>query len=110
MLGATRKLSDQIRWRLGDPALNAGSAASLEKATTSSLAALRAFSAGIKAVNERRWEAAASLMEEAVQEDPQFALAHIYAAHSYSNVLNEDRAAPHYQAALASLSTSVVRF
>jgi len=39
------------------------------------------------------------LFDEAVHEDPNFALAHIYAAHCYSNLKDQTTAAPHYEAA-----------
>lgn len=101
LLDAARSVSDELRRDLGERALDAGSGQDLrlERATTPSLAALRAFSAGMKLVNQLRWEPAAALLEEAIREDPQFASAHIYAAHCYSNVGQDKLAAPHYQAA-----------
>ena len=53
----------------------------------------------MRAVNEGKWTAAAELLEEALRDDPTFALAHIYAAHCYSDLNQEDRAAPHYESA-----------
>jgi tetratricopeptide (TPR) repeat protein len=57
-------------------------------------------------VNERKWRPAAELLEEAIREDPQFALALVYAAHCYSN-LGQVEAASHYEAAFR-LSAGVV--
>jgi hypothetical protein len=98
---AAVELADEVRKRVGDPDLRAGSLPPLERATTASLEALRTFSAGMKAVNGRQWATAATLMEEAVRCDPDFALAHIYAAHVYANIHDNARALPHFEAALA---------
>ena len=94
-------IAGEIRRRLGERGLDGGAAqaARLEKATTPSLTALRAFSQGMRNVNGFKWEAAAGLLQEAIREDPQFALAHIYAAHCYSNLGKDGLAAPHYEAA-----------
>ena len=94
-------IAGEIRRRLGERGLDAGAAqaAPLEKATTPSLTALRAFSLGIGNVNEEKDGPAAALFEEATREDPKFALAHIYAAHCYSNLGKDGLAAPHYEAA-----------
>jgi tetratricopeptide (TPR) repeat protein len=50
-------------------------------------------------VNQIRAAAAVPLLEEAILIDPQFASAHIYAAHSYSNLNQFEKAAPHFEAA-----------
>lgn len=105
---AVRRASDQLRRKLGETAFEQPASA-LEKATTPSLAALRAFSSGMKFVNEFKWAPAAELMEEAIREDPQFASAHIYAAHSYSNLGKVDLAAPHYRAAFRNAPNASVR-
>ena len=96
-----RSISDEIRRRLGErsPETGVAQAARLEKATTTSLAALGVFSLGMRTVNEFKWGAAAALFEEATREDAQFALAHIYAAHCYLNIGQQDKAAPHFEAA-----------
>jgi DNA-binding winged helix-turn-helix (wHTH) protein/tetratricopeptide (TPR) repeat protein len=90
-------IAGEIRRRLGEP--RPAQPERLEKATTPSLAALRAFSLGMRNVNETKWDAAAALLEEATREDPQFASAHIYAAHCYTNVGKGELAAPHFEAA-----------
>lgn len=101
LLDAVQSIGAEVRRRLGEQSLAGVKPAGepLEKATTSSLPALRAFNLGMKEVNAATWRQAAEVMEEATVEDPQFALAHIYAAHSYSNLNLEERAARHYQAA-----------
>ncbi len=97
---AVRSLSQDLRRKLGEQMVGAIElAAPLERATTSSLSALRAFSTAMRSVNERQWVRAAELLEEALREDSQFALAHIYAAHCYSDLGQESDAKPHYEAA-----------
>jgi tetratricopeptide (TPR) repeat protein len=97
---AAASIAADLRRGLGE---SAGSVeaqpATLEKATTPSLEALYAFSAGMKSVNDRQWRPAAELMEEALKKDPDFALAHVYLAYCYRNLQQEDQAAPHFDAA-----------
>jgi tetratricopeptide (TPR) repeat protein len=95
--------ADELRRRLGETPPATGER--LEKATTTSLEALRAFSGGIAMIRPALdsvpvdWRAAAGLFDEAVHQDPDFALAHIYAAHCYSNSKDQTTAAQHYEAA-----------
>ena len=98
-LDAARAASAEVRQKLGERPLDRETRANLEKATTPSLAALRAFSAGMEQVNLNKWRLAMPLLEEAVVQDPRFATAHIYAAYGYSNLNQPEKAAPHYQAA-----------
>ena len=110
---ALRRLSNQLRERLGEALpLIAQSNQALEKATTPSLRALRFYSLGMTLVNEQKWREAAALLDQAVREDPQFASAHIYLAHCYSNLDREDQAGPHYQKAfeLADKTTDRERY
>jgi hypothetical protein len=92
---AARSIAQELRRKLGD--LTPGLRTPLERATTSSLPALHAFSSAISLVNQRKWAAAAALLEETTRQDSQFALAHIYAAHCYAN-LYQNAACPgaHY--------------
>jgi Tfp pilus assembly protein PilF len=94
-----RAIAGEIRRRLGEEGLGSAPSGRLEKATTPSLAALRAFSLGMRKLDGAHWEAGAALLEEATREDPQFASAHIYAAHCYYNVGKKEIAAPHFEAA-----------
>ncbi|MBZ5561875.1 MAG: winged helix-turn-helix domain-containing protein [Acidobacteriia bacterium] len=105
-----RRLSNRVRERLGEelPRIARGNQA-LEKATTPSLRALQLYSHGMALVNERKWEQAAALLDQAVKEDPKFASAHIYLAHCYSNVDKEDQAAPHYRKAFELADTTTDR-
>jgi tetratricopeptide (TPR) repeat protein len=107
LLDAARSASADLRQKLGES--RETRAANLEKATTPSLAALRAFSAGMELVNLRKWSLAAPLLEEAVVQDPKFATAHVYAAHCYSNLNHPEKAAPHYQAAFQLADTVTQR-
>ncbi len=97
-----RRLSNRVREKLGEelPGIVRDSQA-LERATTPSLRALQLYSHGMALVNEQKWEEAATLLNQAVQEDPQFASAHIYLAHCYSNVDKDKEAAPHYEESFA---------
>ncbi len=97
LAGGAEAIADEIRRRLGEP--RPAQPERLEKATTPSLAALRAFSLGMRNVDEAKWDAAAALLEEATREDPGFASAHIYAAHCYVNIGKAEMAAPHFEAA-----------
>jgi DNA-binding winged helix-turn-helix (wHTH) protein len=101
LLEAVRVISDSLRRRLGEAQI--ATPPVLEKATTSSLAALQAFTAGMKLIAppSSNWTAGAGLFEEAVRQDPQFASAHIYLAHCYSNLGKDAEAAPHYRTAFA---------
>jgi len=97
---AAAYVSDELRRKLGERSEPSETVPLiLEKVTTPSLAACQAFNAAMLQINKRRWSQAASLLKEAILEDPQFASAHIYAAHSYSNLKQEEKAAPHYEAA-----------
>ncbi len=57
----------------------------LERATTASLEALQAFSAGIRLRDQGRFEEARSQFKRAVDFDPEFALAHVQLANTYGN-------------------------
>jgi tetratricopeptide (TPR) repeat protein len=107
---ALRRLSNRVREKLGEELPRvAQSNQALERATTPSLRALKLYSHGMALVNELRWEQAAALLDQAVKEDPQFASAHIYLAHCYSNVGKEDQAAPHYRRAFELADTTTDR-
>lgn len=94
---AAQSLAADLRRTLGEPSPKPGSVPpQLEKATTPSLAALAAFSAGVRNAHEGKAPLAAELFEEALKEDPQFAMAHIYVARCLDD---PDQAAAHYRAA-----------
>jgi len=87
ILDAIHQLSTGIRGALGenlraahDPAMR------LERVTTGSLHALQLYTQGIHAVDRREWQAAAELLQAAVDADPEFAAAQIYLAYCLHNV------------------------
>ena len=57
----------------------------LPPVTTSSLAALRNFAKAEEAISRNHYQAAAVLLESALREDPDFALAHMRVAHALTN-------------------------
>jgi tetratricopeptide (TPR) repeat protein len=78
---AVRRLSNWIRVRLGEaPAMVQQDDARLERATTPSLRALRAYSEGVRAFNLGQLHEAEALFDSALVEDPTFALAHTWRA------------------------------
>jgi len=101
VLQSFRGLSLDLRRVLGEekPALPERGAR-LHKATTRSLRALQLYSEAMRFVDQDKWAPAAELLERAVLEDPEFAMAHIYLAHSRSN-LGVPEAGPHYEKAFA---------
>jgi len=110
ILAAVRRLSNGVRETLGEqlpqiPPRNE----KLEKATTSSLRALQLYSQGMAMVNQHKWEQAATLLRQAVSEDPDFASAHIYLAHELSNLRRDTEAAPHYQRAFVLAESTTER-
>src|SRR5579862_5301321 len=60
----------------------------LFEATTSSLDALRAYSAGRTAISTKGPRAAAELLKRAVSLDPQFALAHSFLGSTYASLVD----------------------
>jgi serine/threonine protein kinase/tetratricopeptide (TPR) repeat protein len=58
----------------------------LEQATTSSLEALKAYSLGIKAINEKGAAAALPHFQRAIELDPNFAMGYLYVGLDYSNL------------------------
>lgn len=110
VLAAALRLSNQLRKQIREPLPSLTQAGQrLEQVTTPSLHALQLYSQGMALVNQYKWEAAAALLEQAVSEDPQFASAHIYLAHCYSNLQKDEQAAPHYQQAFALANTTTDR-
>jgi tetratricopeptide (TPR) repeat protein len=60
----------------------------VEKATTPSLEALKAFTRGFRLVQAGQYDGAVPHLERAISLDPQFALAHAQLATTYSNLRN----------------------
>ena len=100
MLSAVRRLSNRLRETLGEklPTIRETNA-KLERATTPSLHALQLYSQGMSALFAGQDSQAIPLFEEALREDPQFASAHVYLAHCYSNTGKSKLAEQHFQEA-----------
>ena len=113
ILRAVRELSNQLREILGEklPSIQNGNL-KLERVTTASLPALQFYSRAMADIEGGKWESGASLLEQALAEDPNFASAHILLAHCYSNFDKDREAAPHYQKAfeLADITTDRERY
>ncbi len=99
-VGAIQRLSDRVRKGLGEelPSIRQGTQ-KLEKVSTRSLRALQLYSHGDALIREHNNGQAEPLLREAVQDDPEFASAHVLLAHSLSNLGRHEEARPHYQRA-----------
>ena len=76
VLSALSRISAQIRTRLGESLATIQDHSTLEQATTSSLEALKAYTAGKMAIYARGGPAAIAHLQQAIAIDPQFAMAH----------------------------------
>ena len=113
---AVRRLAQRVRDTVGETEsqISKGDEA-LEKATTPSLHALQFYSKGIafiNRINPEDWTAAQEMFNRAVQEDPDFASAHVYLAHCYANAGKDKEAAAHFDKAfeLADRTTDRERY
>jgi serine/threonine protein kinase/tetratricopeptide (TPR) repeat protein len=68
----------------------------LEQATTSSLEALKAYSLGVKAVNEKGYAAALPYHQRAIQLDPNFAMGYRAVGTDYASLAETGRASEYY--------------
>jgi DNA-binding winged helix-turn-helix (wHTH) protein/tetratricopeptide (TPR) repeat protein len=116
LLSAVRRLARDVRDAVGETE-TAGITGSeeLEKATTPSLRALQFYSKGIAFINHvdpEDWTAGQEMFNRAVQEDPEFASAHVYLAHCYSNAGKNKEARAHFEKAfeLADKTTDRERY
>src|SRR5262249_32789137 len=75
-----RTAASRIRTALGENRGQVEADLHLERATTSSLDALRAYTRGVSFINEERWAAAELPLRDAVRVDPSFSSAHIMLA------------------------------
>ncbi len=87
ILPALDKAASSLRGRLGE---SLGSiekyATPVEQASTPSLAALQAYSAGLKAWEDKGNEAAVPFYKRAIELDPNFAMAYAHLAQAYANM------------------------
>ncbi len=93
---AIRRIADLLRPRLGETGRRNKV---LQRATTTSLEALQAFSSGMQAINDDKWQEGAALFEGATGLDPQFALAHVFAGYAEEQLGEEEKARPHFKRA-----------
>ena len=117
LVPAVRRLSSRVRETLGEQLrLIQQSDQKLAKATTPSLRALQHYSRGVVLVDypaaSNKWGSATELLQQAVAEDPVFASAHIWLAHSLHNIGKKEEATPHYERAfeLADSTTDRERY
>ncbi len=75
IIGAIDKLSRKVRERIGGSLRSIQSKPALEGVTTGSIDALRKYSQAVRAVDTGRSQRGIALLEEAVEQDPEFAMA-----------------------------------
>jgi DNA-binding winged helix-turn-helix (wHTH) protein/tetratricopeptide (TPR) repeat protein len=107
---AVRRLAQRVRDAVGETEsqISKGNEA-LEKATTPSLRALQFYSKGIAFINQDDWSSGTEMLNRAVEEDPDFASAHVYLAHCYANVGKQKEAADHFDRAFELARTTTDR-
>jgi tetratricopeptide (TPR) repeat protein len=76
IIGAVDRLSSKLRERIGESLRTVRSTPPLGRVSTSSLAALRKYSQGLRADQQGEIERAALLFDEAIAEDTTFAMAY----------------------------------
>ena len=85
VLNALSQIARRFRTRIGESLATVEKHSTpLEEATTSSLDALKAYSAAVKAMMVAGWARAQPLMERAVAIDPEFAMGHAQVGFGYS--------------------------
>jgi eukaryotic-like serine/threonine-protein kinase len=100
VLSTLGKAATSLRERLGEsPGSIQKFDTPVEQATTSSLEALRAYSLGLRAANEKGEADAIPLLKRAIELDPNFAAAYSGLAHRYSNLGEADMASEFAQKA-----------
>jgi putative peptide modification system cyclase len=91
LLPSVDKVNQQLRVRLGEALTTVSSESQpLEKVATKNLDALRAYSLGLQAYSHSRQADARGLFKQAVELDPEFALAYVGLARTYWT--NDDKA------------------
>jgi tetratricopeptide (TPR) repeat protein len=107
---AVRRLAQRVRDAVGETESQISKSNEvLEKATTPSLRALQLYSKGISFINQDEWTSGTEMLSRAVEEDPEFASAHVYLAHCYNNAGKAKEAAAHFEKAFELASTTTDR-
>jgi DNA-binding winged helix-turn-helix (wHTH) protein/tetratricopeptide (TPR) repeat protein len=107
---AVRRLAKRVRDTVGETESQIRKSNEvLEKATTPSLRALQLYSKGIAFINQDEWSSGMEMFNRAVEEDPDFASAHVYLAHGYANAGKGEEAAAHFEKAFELASTTTDR-
>ena len=99
VLGALSRITTQIRTRLGESLASIQDHSTLEQATTSSLEALKAYTAGRIAIFAHGGPGAIAHLQQAIDIDPQFAMAHADLGFMLWNMSQTDLAAEHVRIA-----------
>jgi serine/threonine protein kinase/Tfp pilus assembly protein PilF len=100
VLNALGKATTSLRERFGESLASVKKFDTpIEQATTSSLEALKAFTAGDRAARTKGDQAAIPLLNRAVELDPNFALAYVSLATAYGNMGETELAAKNAQKA-----------
>jgi len=100
VLDALGKTAAQMRSKLGESLSTVQKFDTpLEQATTPSLEALHAYNLGRKASSETDWAASVPFFQQAVQLDPNFAMAYARLGNSYNNILETNLGALNTQKA-----------
>ncbi len=101
VLEALDRLAVDIRKRLGEPLSAAEPAMALDRATTPSLEALRAWTVGNRQFVDGRYAVAAAEYQRAVALDSNFAMAHTALGATFYWTNQRDSGEKHFQRALA---------
>ena len=79
VLKTMHRLSEDVRRNLGEPlAAVVPPGQTLERVTTDSLEALTLYSRGLSVLDQNQWSRAATFFNQAINEDPDFALAYYF--------------------------------
>ncbi|MGH7518793.1 MAG: protein kinase domain-containing protein [Gemmatimonadales bacterium] len=85
LLGAIDRLSGKLRERIGESLVTIRANPPLDEVTTSSLAALRKYSEGVRLLDQRRLDEAIPVLEQAIAIDTTFAMAYRKLAVAFNN-------------------------
>ena len=101
LIPAVEALSRKVREQIGESLRSVRAGQPLERVTTRSLAALRAYSEGIRLVNDGRQREALNFLNQAVELDSNFGMAWRRIGATYNNFSDPARAVPAVRRAYA---------